>query len=395
MASQKRMKLSEFYRYLDSVRRQVEACYGEVEEVQFEFNEIFRRELAAWQAQFADAFPRVLALRDELPAPFAEALRRQEAAEKERLRGEMGELEQKIAANEKRMDALLAGAQEAAEGLRKANPELDQREEHLKSLIQQYEEEYAQAYERLDRIDTFPIGWLTRMGEIGRLRRVQRRAKKQQAEAVEKLRAVREDWVKRMDKAGETQAELRGEWQRLSVETAQLKADLDQKKSSFDVLAEQAAAQNLLENLGEAPSGLPDPLQESIPELVRLNGVRKGYEQGLASVAEALGLLKGIAEGLSRFGKSVGTVVQEQRRHSLKDVPVVLNGGGQSSPLAINALWPTLAAKVKDEKHLGRHPLEFSKLVRNELTRRLNEEAVQGYFDHMGEALNQATAAWN
>ena len=37
------MQLAEFHRYLDGKRRELEACYSETEEVQYQFNDIFHR----------------------------------------------------------------------------------------------------------------------------------------------------------------------------------------------------------------------------------------------------------------------------------------------------------------------------------------------------------------
>ncbi|MBC7234262.1 MAG: hypothetical protein H5T69_00355 [Chloroflexi bacterium] len=386
-----KMGLAEFHRYLDEIRRQVEACYAEIEEIQFQFNDIFKRELTEWQEQFGFCFPRLLAQRKEMPEAFARRIDKAEAEERERLRREIAELEELVAQNERRMEELLAQAQQITQSLRKANPELDRREEHLKSLIVQYEDEYARAYERLEQIDTFPLGWLTHWPQIRRLKKVQAQAKKQQAEALNKMRQVRSDWVKQVDEAGEAQAALRQQWQELSVRTAQAKSELDQKVNAFDILAEQAALQRVLEELEEAPAGVKGELGPALEDLARRNKIRRSYEEGLKAVAEALGLLKGIGEGLKRFRLSVGTVLQEQRRYNLRPISVEV----PDAVMAINDIWPTLQARVRDEKYMGTHPLEFSRLVKQYLNDRLGEQSIQHYFEEMGEALNRATKAWS
>jgi DNA repair exonuclease SbcCD ATPase subunit len=391
MAKDVKMGLAEFHRYLDQTRREVELCYTEVEEVQKQFNDIFKRELEAWQEQFSFCFPRLLAQRDEMPEVLRKHIAQVEAEEQKRIRQEIAELKGKIAANEQRMDALLAGAQETAEALRKANPKLNAREERLKRLITQYEDEYAQAFEELDSLDTFPLGWLTHFGKIRRLKRVQREAKKQQDEAVTKMRKVRQEWLDRVQEAGDTQAELRQEWQALSVATAQAKSELDQKVTAFDALAEQAAIQRVLEELPQAPRGLDGELGEAIQSLVEHNKIRWNYEEGLKAVAEALGLLKGISEGIERFRRSVGTVLQEQRRHNLRAISIAV----PASVVAINGIWPDLRARVKDEKQIATRPVEFSRMVKQRLSDRLTDAAIQAYFNDQGEALNRATKAWN
>jgi len=57
-------------------------------------------------------------------------------------------------------------------------------------------------------------------------------------------------------------------------------------------------------------------------------------------------------------------------------------------------MWPDLQAKVKDEKYLGTHPVEFDQRIREIMPKRLSEAAIQKMFDDMGSALNQATKAW-
>ncbi len=391
MAKDVKLGLAEFHRYLDQTRRKVEVCYTEVEEVQKQFNDIFKRELEVWQERFSFCFPRLLAQRDEMPEAFRKHIAQVESEEQKRIRQEIAELENKIAENERRMDELLAGAQNTAEALRKANPKLNAREEQLKALIIQYEDEYARAFEELDSLDTFPLGWLTHFGKIRRLKRVQREAKKKQDEAALKMREVRQEWVDRVEKAGETQAELRQEWQTLSVATAQFKSELDQKVTAFDALAEQAAIQRVLEELPQTPKGLEGELGEAIHSLVEHNKIRWSYEEGLKAVAEALGLLKGIGEGIERFRRSVGTVLQEQRRHNLRAINIVV----PASVVAINGIWPDLRTRIKDEKQIATRPVEFSRMVKQRLSDRLTDTVIQAYFNDQGEALNRATKAWN
>ena len=120
MAKDVKMGLAEFHRYLDQTRREVEVCYTEVEQVQKQFNDIFKRELEAWQERFSFCFPRLLAQRDEMPEAFRKHIAQVEAEEQKRIRQEIAELENKITTNQQRMDALLIGAQKTAEALRKA-----------------------------------------------------------------------------------------------------------------------------------------------------------------------------------------------------------------------------------------------------------------------------------
>jgi hypothetical protein len=157
----------------------------------------------------------------------------------------------------------------------------------------------------------------------------------------------------------------------------------------LEALAEQGALQKVLENLNEPPD-IPGELGEALRDLAQRNQVRRAYEEGLRAVAEILGLTKGVGEGLKRFQQSVATVLQEQRRYNLKEVQVPVSQWA----VTLNETWKELQAKVKDEKQMGRHPLEFSQIVSQYVKGRLTDANIQGLFEHLGKALSQATAAW-
>jgi len=123
---------------------------------------------------------------------------------------------------------------------------------------------------------------------------------------------------------------------------------------------------------------------------VELGQNQRSYETGLTSVAEILGLLKGLGEGMDRFIRSVGTVYEEQRRYKLPSLTLNLSDAVTS----FHSIWPDFQAKVKDEKYLGTHPLEFNRRIQIIVQERINEDAIQKMFDEMGAALTRATKAW-
>ena len=380
------MTIAQFHRYLGDTGRDLAACYQEVEEVQFQFNDIFKLEMEAWQEKFSYCYPRVAAQRQEIPADFARVIDRTEKEELERIRGEIAQLEKDLEEARARSDDLLAQAQAATLVLREANPELNESEEKLKSLMAQHQDEYAQAFEEIEALQRPFLGSLRHFSRIRKLRKTQRTAKKRQASTLTELRKVRAEWLEWVNNAGDTQATLRQEWQKTGVEMSQNQARRDHLVENLEDLAVQAALQRVLEELDEPPV-VPGELGVALAELVERNRVRRSYEEGLRSVAEVLGLSKGVGEGLTRFQRSVATVLQEQRRYSLKEVHV----GLPESVAVMNQVWKELAAKVKDEKHLGTHPLEFSRMVDGYIKRRLTGENIRSLFEVMGEALNQAT----
>ena len=386
-----KMGLSDFHRYLDDKGDELAACYKQMGQVQAQFKDVFRRVMAAWQESFSFCYPRLLTQRQEMPQKFAQHIDQVEAEEQERIRKEIVALKKEIREGQARMDELLAKAQAATETLRVANPDINDREEHLKALVVKYQDEYAQAFEEMDPLDDTPMGWLTNYSQIRRLKKVQKTAKKKQADALRVLRMVRQGWLDKVEETSDTQAELREEWQKLGIRISQAQGEHDHKVDKFDILAEQAAIRRVIEELDNPPEDVPGELGEKLAELSERNKVRWRYEAGLEAVGQALGLTKAMGQSLKRFKSSVGTVLQEQRRYNLKRANVLV----PHSVAVINEIWKTVEDKVKDEEYMGAHPTEFGHIAEKYIVKRLTNESIQSFFESLGEALNRATAAWD
>jgi hypothetical protein len=93
---------------------------------------------------------------------------------------------------------------------------------------------------------------------------------------------------------------------------------------------------------------------------------------------------------MDRFIRSVATVYEEQRRYKLPSLSLNLSNAVTS----FHTVWPDFQAKVKDEKYLGTHPLEFNQRIEDIVQARINEAAIQKMFEDMGDALTRATKAW-
>ncbi|MCE5257961.1 MAG: hypothetical protein LLG44_02750 [Chloroflexi bacterium] len=383
------LTLSEFRDYLSTKTSEMRACYQETEEIQFQFNDIFKSELAAWQEQFKFCFPRVMTQRRELPPDLVSGIDQAEKEELAKLQQEADTLREAISQSQSQSDGLLRQAQSTAAQLREANPELNAQEEELKAKLQAKENEFARAYEQVETLEK-GLGWLVNGAKIAKLKKKQSTIKASQGKLLVQLRDTRKTWQAQLEQTAQTQADLRQEWEQKSVTALQSQARLDHITANLADLAQQQAITRVLSDLDASP-GVEGELGEALDKLVERNKTRKSYEQGLRSVAEALGLTKGVADGMERFTKSVEGVVEEQTRFSLKDVAVIL------PQWVINVVetWKPLRDRVKDEKYLGTHPLEFSQIIKSYITDRLPDEIIQRFFETMGEALNAATKAWN
>lgn len=384
------MKLSDFYRYLTDKGAEVQACYKEVEEVRVRLEAAFKQALAAWQEKYSYCLPRLAAQRHEMPPAFAQLLDRIEAEERARIEKEIADLEAEVRVKRAQMDELVAQAQGATDVLRRTNPRLNEEEEQLKAQVARLEDEYAELYEQIERLDTFPLGWLINAFKIAGLKRRQRAIKQEQARNLAALRRVRQEWADNLQKAGEEQAKWRADWEQLSIRASEAQARRDHLVANLNALAAQAGLQRVLDEMVEPPADVSGDLGAALKELAERNRVRKAYEEGLRAVSEASGLTKGVATGMERFRQSVGKVVAEQRRYNLKNVDVRL----PQSVVALNESWNELRNQVKDDHYLGARPLEFSRIVSDVRQKRLTDANIQLLFEQMGQALNKATEQW-
>ncbi|MGC8786439.1 MAG: hypothetical protein ACP5Q1_03335, partial [Anaerolineae bacterium] len=218
----------------------------------------------------------------------------------------------------------------------------------------------------------------------------QRKQMTETLEAINRgIRTVRAKWQEEKKRLQDSQAALQSQWQALSVEVAQLQARLDDLTANIEEYSKRNAAQNWLSNLQELPT-TDEAWGDRLTPLIELNHQKAHYEAGLTSVAEILGLLKGLGEGMDRFIRSVATVYEEQQRYKLPELRLKLSDAVTS----FHAIWPEFQSKVKDEKYLGAHPLEFSQRIKEVVQQKLNEPAIQKMFEDMGNALTEATKAW-
>jgi len=379
-----RMSLAEFYKYIRQNRKRIADIYREIEEIQYQFNDLYTRQLEERQKLIATHAPQLLQASEDLPVELTQLLEAQELIERKVIQAEIARLEGEIAEKRQKADGLITEAQRRVAYLREQNPILDQQEEELKARHASLEDEIAQLDTEIKQLG------LTSFFKRRRLRR----ERAQLAENLESLKAgirtVREKWQAEKKRLQETQTDLQNQWQALSVETAQLQARLDYLRANIDELSRRNAAQNLLSSLEELPI-LEGPWRERLNPIVELARTKTNYETGLTSVAEILGLLKGLGEGMDRFMRSVATVYEEQRRYKLPALTVNLSDAVTS----FHAVWPDFQAQVKDEKYLGTHPLEFNRRIQDIVRERINEADIQKMFDDMGDALTRATKAWH
>jgi chromosome segregation ATPase len=378
-----KMSLADFYKYSRENRKRIADIYREIEEIQFQFNDLYARQVEERRKLIHAHVPLLKENPDDLPQQLRRALDDQERVEREALEEEIAALRAEIAEKRQKADDLVREAQHRVTNLRQQNPILDQQEEELKARRASMENQI----QELD-TDIKQLG-IASFLKKRRLRREREQLMDNLDEIEAGIRAVRERWQQEKKTLQDSQTDLQSQWQALSVEVAQLQARLDHLVTHIDDESRKNAAQNWLNDLEELPD-VEGQWRERLRPVVELGRNKKQYEAGLTSVAEILGLLKGLGEGMDRFLRSLSTLYEEQRRYQLSALTVNLSDAVTS----FHAMWPEFQSEVKDEKYLGTHPLEFNRRVRNIVQEHINEEDIQKMFDDMGVALSQATKAW-
>lgn len=375
--------LDAFCRYLREQHQAIGQVYREIEEVQYQFNEFYRQKLALWEGSIARAVP-LLTGDGELPPALARMLLTAIDQERARLEGEIADLAARVEERRATADRAIAQAQAEVAALRQMNPQLNAEEEERKARAAAIGQTIQELSAEIK--STNPLTGLFRRRRLAREREAERAALAQEKA---QLRRVRQTWEDEKKRAQENQSRLHGEWEAASVEAAQLQARLDYLQANLAPLSRQRGVAGMLAGLESVPD-CADPLRSALTEMVDLNRVKSEYEEGLRTVAEALGLLKGVAEGMERFRLSADKVLEEQEQYNLRALHVRLD----DEVLRFHALWPQFRGQVKDEKMLGTHPAEFSRRVQGLLGGHLTEQAIAAMFERMGDALTQATRAW-
>ena len=389
MARAAKLRLDKFYRYLSDTRRQVKAVFDEVEEIQYQFNDLHAQELERWKEQIGACIQLIEQDGDELSGELSALIAAKRGEEHRKLEEEIDSLTKEVNALRQRADATLLQSQREMDALRSSNPELDAQEENLKARIAEIGDQMEAVVEQRKGLSFFPIGWLTNMGKRRRLSRRQGELEARREALIRERDEVREEWVRRKKEAAETQTALQQRWQEASVSASEKQARLDYLAANLEDLGRRRGLEQTLITMVEPP---PDGgrLGKALGAMVELNQSKDAYEEGLRTVAEVLGLLKGLHEGSNRFLQSVGKVYEEQRRYNLKQLTIHLQG----HVVQFLSAWKPFRELVKDEKYLGRHPLEFSSQVRDFTAQHLSDDKIESAFVAMGESLKRATDAW-
>ena len=378
------INLDSFVRWNKENTDRISRLYQEIEEIQEQFNELYSTLLADWQTRVESLSDSMLHSQ-ALPAAVAAGIEENAQKERAKLEARVAELQSALSAQQAEADAGLREAQAELAKLRALNPALDAREERLKARSLQEMEEIAGIEQELK--SSGVIGRLVGQRDLKRKLRASREAHQS---TLADLNSVREEWVRKKKQVEAHQAEMREKWRQNAVGLSEMQAELDHLSGNLGELSGRRGAQAFLAALPPSPE-TGDEFGDALALIGQQNEKLAAYRSGLASVAQSLGLLTGVKAGLERFHESASKVLEEQNRYNLKELVLDV----AKSAIQFHNTWSEFQKRVKNERYLGRHPLEFVDVVREFTDERLTDQAIQAMFESMGQALTQATKAWD
>ena len=381
--------------YLEQNIAEIEAVRKEVEEIQSGFQTSY----VDWRSKHDAELLRLSKLvvdrffetGTELQAQVQKALPGEQALVEERRK----DLREAIIPKyQQELDTSITKGQAKTDKLRKLNPELNQQEEALKASLAQNRQQLEDLNKQIGQRSR-GLGSVFHFNEISRLDGQRQRLLGKMEEKQEELSKVRKDWADLHQVVLEEEVDLQSNWQTAIAVLAQQQAELAilDDDASREILARQRAVRYVLDEL-KAPVDCPAAdIKVELDQMVEYNRQTDDYHAGLASVGGLIGMLGSIQEGLRRFNTSVQSLTDQERLYSVNLKPLTI-----SLPdvvIVFNQQWKDILQKVKNEKTICEHPVEFTSAMKVVIESQLSVERIKEMFEAMGSALKAATNDWN
>ena len=373
--------------YLDSKVEKINALVKEIEEIQHEFESRFMQSQQRYDNARAAASAWVEGHEWKQPAWLAEAIekalppmRDRKRARIDELKGQLSELATQRQGIEQQNDATM-------EQIKSQNPQLNAREEELKQQETEARDHFYKLTAEWKKTGG-GLGWLLGPGAVRKAREAMEKANADWININARLAEVRNSWVALKQKTDETEATLQQAWRLRVAEIARLNRELAELERDLESVARGGVVDELLCAIVEAKGSDQPDFDKLLAEVIAAHDENNAYEAGITQVAELMGLMKGVCEGLTRMGESVKSVQEEQDAHSelarlkLETPPVVLQ---------FHQLWAEMRPVVLDEKEAAAHPTQFAENVKQALGDRLSDKAIDAMFTALGDELNRAT----
>jgi chromosome segregation ATPase len=373
--------------YMDAQCQKINALVTEIEEIQRAFETRFvdtrqkfentKAQVAVWVEQHDWQQPDWLAVEITERLPKIEEQKRERLCELAKELGDLGTQRQEVEAQ----------SQARIGALKDNNPRLNAREEELKAKEQAMQQALEAALAAW-RASGRGIGWLVQPGKVQRLRKQAEVLADQLADVNARLTEVRNSWHTMETNTEANEASLQDAWRLRTAEIARLRREDHSLRSDMEGACREAALDEVLNAIAEAKAGGSPDFDALLASVVSLHDQVRDYENGIAQVAELMGIMKGVCEGLGRMKESVEGVKKEQDMHTeLANLKLQ----APATALQFHQLWDRLQPVVLDEKFAAEHPRDLAVRLKQTIGEGMTNAALDAMFTALGSELDRAT----
>lgn len=316
-------------------------------------------------------------------------------------------------------EKLRAASLEAEHAVRERNVALDRAEEELKERNRKLLSRITDYNRRIRELGR-GFGFFSNLFRMRRLRAERRLLDEQQADLAARIEALRARWVREEKAHADEEARLRQAWLDRSTEAAARGAKIEHLRAARGRIVERTALERVLfDRRPDLPApgpddprcprcGVPNPagnhfcficarrlaedrpdLAGSLRELAELNLHHQRFSEGMRACQEIIGLVRGLAAGLSAFSRSVDDMIASEDRYPLPKLQIDVPEGS----LAYGRNFDKLLDAVQDDQSL--HPKAFAERVNRWIGGVYTEQNIKDFFETMGEELSrQADRQW-
>lgn len=375
--------------FLDLNAGKIQAQVKEIGEVQKQFETSFVASRQRFEDLRAALVARVEASGWQQPSWIAARLTEKLPQVKAQQDARLAKLRPDLAALEAKRDEIEARSQDDLQRMQKANPRYDEREEAMKAQQVELQNRLAALAADLKAAGA-GLGWLLQSGRIKRIRVEYEKVGVELFGVNQKLTGLRQAWHDIAQKSTEVESALKSEWEQCVAEVARTKAEIADLEGDPEKSYRLVGVTEILTLLEEPQPTGDAEFDRLLAEMLTAHRQVRDYENGIVQVAQLIGSLNGLVEGLGRFRESVKGLKDEQDMHSeLADLRLE----APPAVAAFHELWDQLAPVVLDEKAAAQEPAQFASRLRSVIGERLSEAAIGEMFNTLGGELKRATDA--
>lgn len=384
-----KMGIGDFLQFLMKIQANIVALKQEMDKIYFDFNNFYVNQIGACQDKIVDSCrEKILANMNLLKPGDVKRLENTKKTETENFKKRLVDLQNAVKDAKAAKQDIEAKASGEIDELRKQNPEFDKREESLKAEKFRIEKKIKKLRQELAGASNI-FTWIFNLGKIRKLRLELNDAIKKYSNTEAKIEEVRRLWEEKKVSISKEQQDLQDKWQKAVIQLAQRKQDIEYLQKNFDTVVLKSAINTLLKD-PDAPLDAGD--ETVMKDLKSINKEKKEYEEGLREAVEISGLLEGLQNGSKNIVSSVQALKEEEDTNSayLQKLDLDLPPQGNTFLDASQALKD----KLSDTEFQGKHPSEFSAIIKDAIGHAFSTENIQAFFDSLGSALKTATKKW-